>query len=128
MSQEKQLLFWRLLVNFWGYLTLLFFIADFLINDSYFNASLSSLSLVYASILAIYVGTKEFTRWTSKSYPSQHWGEIFIILWTTLMVIFIFVAAFQPAYQIPSEFTATYITIMGIFAISQKSKSLKKYN
>jgi len=125
MPIDKQLFFWRLLVNFWGCLTLLFFVADFLINDRYFNGSLSSLSLVYGAILAIYVGTKEFTRWKNKAYISQHFGELFIIIWTVLMIIFIFFAAFNPHYQISPEFTATYITVMGIFAVSQKSKSLK---
>jgi hypothetical protein len=104
---------------------LLFFIAAFLYPE-HFNSILSSISVIYASLLGLYVGSKEITRWHNKDFISRHSGEIYIALWTLVMLIIIALAMFNNQYEIQSEFVATYITIMGIFAISQKSKAMKK--
>ena len=124
MAELDNLKFWKYLANFWSWLTLIFFACAFLWPEN-FNSVLSSIAVIYASLLGIYVGSKEITRWRNKDFVSRHSGEIFVILWTVVMVAIIMIAIFNKQYEVQSEFIATYITIMGIFAISQKSKALK---
>lgn len=78
MKEINHLLFWKHLVNFWSWLALLFFIAAFVKPDQ-FNNVLASIAVIYASILAIYVGSKEIARWQNKNFISKYYGEIFII-------------------------------------------------
>lgn len=105
-------------------LTLIVFLIAFFMPEQ-FNGVLGSIAVIYASILGIYVGTKEVARWRNKKFMSGYYGEIFIIMWTVAIVGMIGISIFNHEYSLQSEFTATYITIMGIFAISQKSKALK---
>jgi len=42
------------------------------------------------------------------------------------MVLFIVVTAYNKNYHMYSQFTATYLSVLGIFAISLKSKNLKQ--
>ncbi len=125
MRELKNLLFWRWLTNFWSLLTLLFFILAFVQPDR-FNGLLVNIAIIYGAILAIYVSSKEIARWNNKNFSSQYYGEIFVFLWTVMMIAFIIIAAISGKYTVSPEFTAIYITILGIFAISQKSKALKK--
>ena len=124
MGKVKHLSLWKYLTNFWSLLTLLIFILAFIFPGQ-LNGVLSTIAIIYASILGIYVGSKEIARWRNKDFISKHYGEIFIILWTITIVAMIVTSIIDKEYQIRSEFTATYITILGIFAISQKSKVIK---
>lgn len=90
-----------------------------------FNGSLGAVSVIYASILGIYVSSKEIARWRNKNYTSNYYGEIYILLWTIVIVTMIIMSILNHNFVLQSEFTATYITILGIFAISQKSKALR---
>ncbi len=124
MKKELSLNFWRHLTNFWGIFTLLLFIFDFLSHYHYSNA-ISSSAVIYGVILSLYVGSKEFQRWVSKKdeFRSLHFGEIYPIIWTVAMVLFILLSALTAnRYKIPGEFPATYITVLGIYIISQQSK------
>ncbi|MBL7022034.1 hypothetical protein ISR92_01825 [Patescibacteria group bacterium] len=124
MAEINNLSFWKYFTNFWSWLTLLVFVFAFFYPNQ-FNGTLSAIAVIYASILGIYVGSKEIARWRNKGYISKHYGEIYVIIWTIVIVAMIITAIFNHQYQLQSEFTATYITILGIFAISQKSKALK---
>ena len=122
---KEQLLFWRILTYFWGVLTAVFFIINFFHIVDY-SHSLKTLVIVYISVLSIFTSIKEFQRWKTKKFLSKYKGEVFVIGYTILMIIFIFLNARSPmTYNIPSEFTATYLSILGIFAISYNSKYLK---
>lgn len=122
---KGQLMFWRVLTYFWGVLTAIFFITDFF-NVADYSHSLKTLAIVYISVLSIFTSVKEFQRWKTKKFLSQYKGEIFVIGYTILMIIFIFLNACNPEiYNISGEFTATYLSILGIFAISYNSKYLK---
>ena len=122
---KEQLLFWRILTYFWGMLTAVFFIINFFHIVDY-SHSLKTLVIVYISVLSIFTSVKEFQRWKTKKFLSKYRGEIFVIGYTILMIIFIFLNARNPmTYNIPKEFTATYLSILGIFAISYNSKYLK---
>jgi len=124
MAEIKQLSFWKYLTNFWSLLTLVIFIVAFFAPNQ-FNGVLGNIAVIYASILGIYVGSKEVARWQNKNFISNYYGEIFVIVWTLTIFFMILVSIMNPEFIIQPEFTATYITILGIFAISQKSKALK---
>lgn len=82
------------------------------------------LSIIYTATLGLYVGTKEFERWR-EFYTERHPGELFVLLWTVLMVFFIGVSfALGPQYKIPSEATAVYIMVLSIFTLTRRSKTL----
>ena len=117
--------FWRTITNIWGILTLGLFVIDFFSFDSYSQVTSAS-AVIYGFTLALFVGSKEFQRWkTAKGqYRSSYFGEIYPIMWTIAMMLFIFLAAgFRDQYQIPGEFPATYITVLGVYIISQQSKN-----
>jgi hypothetical protein len=124
-KKEGDLNFWRLLTDFWGVITASFFIITFF---NFFNLMepLKAMVVIYVSILSIYAGVKEFTRWKEKNFLSRHNGEIFVVCWTVLVIIFIILSAHDSQrYHVPGELTATYLSILGVFAISRKSKALR---
>jgi len=126
-KDQRGLNFWRYLSNFWGTITLLLFIADFFSYHSYNNATSAS-AVIYGVILSLYAGSKEFQRWYSKKgeFPSRHFGEIYPIIWTTVMTFFVVTTAIAvDRYKIPAEFPATYITVLGVYILSLQSKNLR---
>jgi len=128
MSKEQRSLnFWRHLSNLWGILTLLLFIVDFFSFHSLSNATSAS-AVIYGVILSMYAGSKEIHRWKSKSgeFISRHLGEIYPVIWTVVMVLFILLVAIKANYyKIPTEFPATYIAVLGVYILSLQSKNLK---
>lgn len=112
---------WKILTNLWTFAAMGIFTVDFFSEKDYGNLS-TAVAIIYTAILGIYVGTKEFDRWQN-SHSAKRFGELFIILWTVLIFFFIITSALtEGKYKIPSEFSATYIAILSIFAITQKSK------
>ncbi|MDP2749839.1 MAG: hypothetical protein Q8O89_03340 [Nanoarchaeota archaeon] len=124
-DKKKELNFWRILSNFWGIVAaIIFSLTFFAISD--LNHLLTDITIIYLSILSIYTGLKEYNRWKSAKFMSRYHGEIFVILWTILIMVFILLSAFDKNnYKLATEFTATYLSVLGIFAISRKSKNLK---
>ncbi|OGY94097.1 MAG: hypothetical protein A2406_01390 [Candidatus Komeilibacteria bacterium RIFOXYC1_FULL_37_11] len=120
-----ELLFWKILSDVWGSVTAIFFLLTFFkVYD--LSHILSDVTIIYLSILSIFTGIKELNRWKNKQFLSRYHGEVFIILWTILMLGFILLSAYDKShYKISTEFTATYLSVLGIFAISRKSKNLK---
>jgi len=122
---KKELLFWKILSNFWGSVTAIFFLLTFF-NIYDLSHVLPDITIIYLSILSIFAGVKEFNRWKNKAFSSRYHGEIFVIAWTLLIIVFILVSAYDKTnYKMSTEFTATYLSVLGIFAISRKSKNLK---
>jgi hypothetical protein len=122
---NKELFFWKVLSDVWGIITAIFFLLTFF---GYYNLShvLADTSIIYLSILSIFTGLKEFNRWKNKQFLSRYYGEIFVISWTLIILIFVLMTAIDKnQYTLATEFKATYISVLGIFAISRKSKSLK---
>lgn len=125
-KQQQNLWFWRLLSNFWGIVASLAFIVTFF-NAMNLQHLLADITIIYISLLSVYTGLKEIKRWKDKNFLSQYHGEIFVLLWTVLMIIFIGLSAIDPQkYKLTNEFTATYISVIGLFAISRKSKTMHK--
>ncbi|PIR06620.1 MAG: hypothetical protein COV55_03795 [Candidatus Komeilibacteria bacterium CG11_big_fil_rev_8_21_14_0_20_36_20] len=118
--------FWKNLSNFWGLVAILLFLVDFFSFHVYDVAS-SSVAVIYIGVLSLYVGSKEFYRWKTKGkFQSKYFGEIHVIFWTIVMAIFVIIGFLSHGLlNIPPEFIATYISVLGIFAISQQSKSFK---
>jgi len=124
-TNKKEQNFWRGLSNLWGIITALSFVISFFGIIDLSNA-LKSLTVIYIAVLSIYTGVKEINRWKSKNFISRYNGEIYILIWTIMMLAFIFLNVYNPErFHLSSEFTATYLSVLGIFAISQKSKTLK---
>lgn len=124
-KNNNHLLFWRFLTYTWAIITATFFALDyFKILDC--TSSLKTLTIVYISILSIFTSIKEFHRWKDKKFFSKYRGEIFVLIYTILIIIFIILSTTNPEmYSIRPEFTTTYLAILGVFAISYNSKYLK---
>ena len=123
MSVFKDERIWRIISTLWTIAFMIFMIANFYAMDKYETLT-APLSAVYAGILTLYVGTKEFDRWYD-FHDSRHPGELFVIGWTLLM-LFLGVVAFlsNKQYHIAPEVAANYILVLSIFALTQKSKQL----
>jgi len=125
IKHQERLLFWRILTYIWGILAGTFFILDFfkLLNCS---NSLRTLAVIYICVLSIFTSIKEFHRWKNKKFFSRYKGEIFVFAYTLIMLLFLILEIKNPEqYKIHGAFTTTYLSILGIFAISYNSKYLK---
>lgn len=116
---------WRMLANFWTVVLIVFLIMDFFSFNKHEYLT-PIFSVIYTSVLSFYVGTKEFERWCDY-YEGRHPGELFIIVWTALM-IFLFSVKFVLGgqYTISPEVVADYLIVLSLFALTQRSKKLCK--
>ncbi len=117
-------IFWRYVTNLWCLVCYGVIIYDFLYEGTVTNI-LAPVLVVYVSLLVIFVGVKEFERWYD-SHSSKHPGELFVIGWT-LLIIGLFVAKVimhKDSYVMPEEVLSTYIAVLSIMAITQKSKKM----
>ena len=125
IKQKEKLLFWRILTYTWGIIAGTLFTLDFfqVLNCS---NSFRTITIIYICILSVFTSIKEFRRWKDKKFLSRYRGEIFVIIYTFIMLLFLILEIKNPAkYKINREFTTTYLSILGIFAISYNSKYLK---
>ena len=113
---------WRWLVNFWTVVLYGVILYDFR-TDNGASDFIGPLVAVYVASLAIYTGSKEFERWR-EDHKGRHPGEAFVMLWTILMV-FIFAADFflEKPYKVPESIISTYAVVLGVLAITQRSKA-----
>ncbi len=114
----------RFLAGFWGWVTMLLFIVDFF-SHHLLSEGITTAAVIYGAILAMYAGSKEYKRWQQKkNYKSDHFGELYIITWTLVMVIFVALTFLLSGYyKIPGEFPAVYLTVLSVFILSRESKS-----
>ena len=116
---------WRFITYLWAFFTVVMFTVNFF-NIINCENSLKTITVIYISILSIFTAIKETDRWKNKKFISKYKGEIFVLLYTLMTIVFIILNVLYPTkYNIPMEFTATYLSILGIFAISSESKRLK---
>ncbi len=113
---------WRFLCWVWTILFMVFIIVNFFSFSKYDSLTLP-LSAVYAGVLTLYAGTKEFDRWYD-SHESRHPGEMFVAIWTIIVFFVATIAFFSVGknYVLEPEVVADYIMVLSIFAITQKSK------
>ncbi|MFP4514846.1 MAG: hypothetical protein ACLFNO_02465 [Parcubacteria group bacterium] len=115
--------FWRQIINFWTIVFMIFIVYDF-INNNQFIEIMGSLAAIYIGVLAIYVGNKEFERWYD-IHRSKHPGEIYVIAWTLLIFTIIALdVIWQKDYQLPSGVVSSYLAVLTILVITNKSKTL----
>ena|SRR3989344_6522653 len=116
---------WRWVTNLWTLVLFLTIFLDFT-NQGGLQNVLGPVSAIYVAVLAIYSAEKEFERWKFYSM-GRHPGEIYVIIWTILMIgIFAYTYATGNEYKMPSEIFSTYIVVLGILAITRKSKKIFK--
>lgn len=115
---------WRYMTNFWCLIAYAAIIYDF-IYDHALGDLLPSILVIYMAFLTIFVGVKEFERWY-ETRQDRHPGELFVMGWTVIIIgIFIAKIVMRKTYAIPGEVLSTYIGVLSIMAITQKSKRLK---
>jgi len=117
--------YWQYLANFWSIVFFVVIVYDFIYNNAV-EGALEIIAFIYVGTLAIYVGNKEFERWYSR-HSEQHPGELFVLAWT--MLIFVLLALtliFNKDYHMPSAVISSYIAVLTILAITEKSKSLHR--
>lgn len=113
---------WRYLTNFWTIIFYIVIISDF-VRDGAYHELLAPIAAIYIAILAIYAGEKEFERWQD-IHEGRHPGEVFIIVWTVLVIGLIAAKlVINKSYPWPGEVTAVYITVLGVLAVTRKSRS-----
>ncbi len=116
---------WRYLTNFWTIILFIFLIFDFLNNNRY-DFLIGPFAAIYLGVLGLFVSSKEFNRWHDH-HKGEHPGEWYIVIWTVLIIILLLLNIFyNKNYYLPSEIIASYIAVLGIFAITQKSKTFYK--
>ena len=113
----------RFLAGLWGWLTIIIFILDFF-NGHLYKSAITNIAIIYGAILAMYVGSKEYRRWKEKkAYQSKHWGELYVVAWTVLMVFFVVLnLIYKNTFTIPPEFPAVSLTVLSVFILSRESK------
>jgi uncharacterized membrane protein YhaH (DUF805 family) len=112
---------WRHLVNFWTLVMYVTVIFDFLNNNS-LTEFLGPICAIYIALLALYTAEKEFERWHDYNI-GRHPGERYVIVWTFLIVVLLVLEFTHTRdYTLPSEVFSTYIVVLGILAITRKSK------
>jgi hypothetical protein len=115
----------RILTNFWTLIALFIFTLDFL-EKGKISSIASGIGILYLLILGYYTGTKEFCRWQDYHDKKRHIGELFVGVWTILIAVLVVTSVIYPGYQISGGLIALYTTVVGIFALTQHSKTLYK--
>jgi len=120
-SSESKM--WRWLVNLWTLLLFALIITDIARGGTLGNL-LGPVAAIYVAALAIYSAEKEFERWRFYSI-GRHPGEVYVLAWTVLVIgILVWIFASGSTYKMPAEIFSTYIVVLGILAITRKSKIL----
>jgi uncharacterized membrane protein YhaH (DUF805 family) len=113
---------WRYLVNFWTFVMYVAVVEDFFTHNS-LTEFLGPICAIYIALLAVYTAEKEFERWHDYNI-GRHPGEMYVVIWTALIVLLLVLEiTHMRDYKLPSEVFSTYIVVLGILAITRKSKS-----
>jgi small-conductance mechanosensitive channel len=124
-GKEDKSLLWRWMTNIWTIITFAVILEDFRTFGGLSNL-LGPVLAIYVAILAIFSAEKEFERWQWYN-KSRHLGEIYVVAWTLLIFILLAGAYLNgTGYKISSEIFSTYIVVLGILAITRKSKQIFK--
>ncbi len=112
---------WRYLVNFWAYTLYVAILADFYMRNG-LSEFLGPISAIYIASLAIYSAQKEFERWHDYNI-GRHPGEVYVLVWTVLIMVMLGLEiAYRDSYRLPTEVFTTYIVVIGVLAITKRSK------
>lgn len=115
--------FLRWTLQLWTILLFSLIIIDFMYENAFLGL-VEPIAVLYIATLALYSAEKEFERWYEFNI-GRHPGEVYVILWTALLFgIVIAQIVMHKHYHLPSEVVATYVGVLGILAITRKSKEL----
>ncbi len=113
--------FLRWVTNLWTLFLFFLIILDFVYDNAYLTL-VEPAAILYIGTLALYSVEKEFERWY-EYHIGRHPGEMYVIVWTALILgISIAQVFMKKQYHLPSEVVATYIGVLGMLAITKKSK------
>ena len=119
VEQNKLL---RYLINFWTPVLYILIIADFFMRNG-LAIFIGPVCTVYVATLSIFSAEKEFERWHDYNI-GRHPGEIYVFIWTLLIAtLLVLEVIYHETYTLPESVFATYIVVVGILAITRKSKS-----
>ncbi len=113
---------YRYLVNLWTFILYISILVDFVMQNR-IDGFLGPICAVYVALLAVYTAEKEFERWHDYNI-GRHPGEIYVFIWTVLVVcLLVLEVIYHGSYHVPTEVYTTYIVVVGILAITRKSRS-----
>ena len=116
--------FWRYITNAWTFLCIVVVLLDFF-GDGRYHYLVTPFSVIYGSLLSIFVGTKEFNRWFENNGVGRHPGELFVAIWSALFIgLAISSLWLGNSFTISPDVTSVYIMVLMVFAITQSSKQL----
>jgi hypothetical protein len=113
------------MTNFWTVITFMLIVENFRLEGSLAHL-LGPVLAIYIAMLAIFSAEKEFERWHFYN-KGRHLGEIYVVAWTAF--IFGMIAAIYLTgsdYHLESEIFSSYIVVLGILAVTRKSKQIFK--
>ena len=123
MSVFRSEKIWRILTNIWTLVTIAVIVLNFFAKNGY-EFLIGPTTVIYTAVLSLYVTTKEFDRWY-EFHDGRHPGEWFVIGWTAVILILLALYfALGPEYKLSAESVATYLVVLSVFALTQKSKQL----
>lgn len=127
MSFFKQPIWlWRVIADFWTLFAFAVIIEDFRMHGA-LEHIIEPVMAIYIVVLAIFSAEKEFERWYSYNI-GRHIGEIYVYAWTALIAgIFLATYFLEGDYKMPEEVFSTYLVVLGILAITRKSKDFFKH-
>lgn len=112
---------WRYLVNFWALALYAVILGDFYTKNG-LGDFLGPVSAIYLASLAIYSAQKEFERWHDYNI-GRHPGEVYVFIWTALIILLLVLEiVYREGYKLPTEVFTTYIVVIGVLAITKRSK------
>lgn len=115
--------YWRCLANIWLMAMMVIILIDFWSGGRY-GYLISPISILYITLLSIYITSKEFKRWFNH-YEGRHPGEIALVIWTILIFALIISNAYLGAnYHISQEIISTYLVVVALFIVSRGSRMI----
>lgn len=118
---------WRLVADFWTLFAFAVIIEDFRRGGGLHNL-IDPVMAIYIVVLAIFSAEKEFERWYTFNM-GRHIGEIYVFIWTLLIAgIFITSYVTHSHYEMPEEVFSTYLVVLGILAVTRKSKEFFRHH
>ncbi len=116
--------FWRYITNTWTFACIIVVLLDFF-GDGQYHYLVTPFSVIYGSLLSIFVGTKEFNRWFERDGVGRHPGELFVAVWSALFIGLAISSVWMGSrFIISPDVTSVYIMVLMVFAITQSSKQI----
>ncbi len=113
---------WRYLANFWTLVLYVVVVLDFFMGNT-LTELLGPVCAIYIAVLAVFSAEKEFERWHDYNI-GRHPGEVYVFLWTLMIVTLLILELMHYRdYVLPSEVFSTYIVVLGVLAVTRKSRT-----